>query len=66
MSGGGGKYLYALNIQTVEELWKFKTGVEIQASPVIVDGVVYFLSGDGYFYAVRISSTMLHDRTGYQ
>lgn len=32
--------------------WKFQTGGPVRSSPVVVDGVVYFGSNDGYFYAL--------------
>ena len=34
-------------------LWQFKTGGPIQASPVIVDGIVYIGSTDGKLYALN-------------
>ncbi|KAH6830292.1 hypothetical protein C2S53_000261 [Perilla frutescens var. hirtella] len=33
--------------------WKFYTGKDITATPAVCDGIVYFLSWNGYLYAVR-------------
>jgi len=32
--------------------WKFKTGGEVRSSPVLVDGIIYIGSYDGYVYAI--------------
>ena len=32
--------------------WRYKAGGAVRSSPAVVDGVVYFGSGDGYLYAV--------------
>jgi hypothetical protein len=44
-------YLYALDSQTGQEIWNFKT-VGAVFDTTVGDGVVYFVSGDGYLYAV--------------
>jgi eukaryotic-like serine/threonine-protein kinase len=44
--------LYAADTKTQQHLWQFQTGAEIESSPVILDGVVYFGSDDGYLYAL--------------
>jgi outer membrane protein assembly factor BamB len=41
-----------VDIQTGREKWRFKTGWEVWSPPAVADGVVYFGSQDGYFYAV--------------
>ena len=49
--GGDDGCLYALDIQTGQEEWKFMAGEDLfssVSSPVISDGVVYFGSFDGY------------------
>jgi eukaryotic-like serine/threonine-protein kinase len=47
-------YLYALDAQTGQELWNFKTGGNIVSSPVVdANGIVYFGSLDGYLYALH-------------
>src|ERR671927_117587 len=50
--GSDDSYLYALNAQTGELKWKFKTGDVVYSSPSITAGVVYFGSHYGYLYAV--------------
>ena len=45
--------LYALDVETGQEKWRFKTGGPVASSPAIAGGVVYFSSLDGYLYAVR-------------
>ena len=54
-------YLYAVDIQSGQEKWKFKTGTDLAkalpdawtlSSPAISDGMVYFGSWDGYLYAL--------------
>src|SRR5919199_368542 len=50
--GSDDSYLYALNVQTGELKWKFKTGDVVYSSPSVVAGVVYFGSHDGNLYAV--------------
>ena len=37
-------------------LWQFATGKPVISSPVVVDGVIYFGSQDGYVYALEASS----------
>ena len=46
-------YIYALDAQTGQEKWKFKTlGFPVTSSPAISDGVVYFSSDDTYLHAL--------------
>ena len=45
-------YLYALNTDTGELLWHYRTGDAIFASPVVADGVVYVASTDNTIYAL--------------
>ncbi|HPL05588.1 MAG TPA: PQQ-binding-like beta-propeller repeat protein, partial [Bacteroidales bacterium] len=45
--------LYAVDIKTGQEKWKFKTKYWVLSSPAIADGVVYFGSFDGNLYAVK-------------
>ena len=52
--GSNDKHLYAVDIETGEEKWKFETGAAVSSSPSLVDGVVYFGSADGHIYAVDI------------
>ncbi|MBN1573600.1 MAG: PQQ-binding-like beta-propeller repeat protein, partial [Deltaproteobacteria bacterium] len=39
--------------KTGQEKWRFKTSIGVYSSPCVVDGVVYFGSGDGFLYAVK-------------
>src|SRR3954468_6146799 len=50
--GSDDSYLYALNAQSGELKWRFKTGDVVYSSPTIVNGVVYVGSHDGHLYAV--------------
>jgi outer membrane protein assembly factor BamB len=51
--GSGDCHLYAIDSQTGSELWRFETQGAVIGSPIVADGTIYFLSGDGNFYAVR-------------
>ncbi len=48
--------LYAVDIKTGQEKWRFKTGDPVYSSPAITDGVVYFGSLDSNLYAVDIKT----------
>ncbi len=45
--------LYALNAKTGAKLWSYTTRGGIGSSPTVVDGIVYFGSGDGNVYALN-------------
>src|ERR1041384_254439 len=66
--GSDDSYLYALNAQTGELKWKFKTGDVVYSSPAVVAGVIYFGSHDGYLYAVNAEagSERWRFKTGYR
>ena len=52
-------YLYAVDIQSGRQKWKFQTAGDMWStglSPAISDGVVYFGSPDGYLYALDSQS----------
>ena len=59
LNGGDGK-LYCLNKMTARVIWSFSTGGEKKydfadyhhSTPLLLDNVLYFGSGDGAFYAV--------------
>ena len=40
----------------VEELWSFDAGGDVESSPAVVGGKVYFGSGDGSVYAVDVQT----------
>ena len=53
MGGGASRKLYAVDVQTGEELWSFETEDTVYSTPVVADGVVYVGSLDGYLYALN-------------
>jgi eukaryotic-like serine/threonine-protein kinase len=52
----GSGILFALDTHSGSKLWSFQTGREINSSPVVVNGVVYFGSLDGRLYAFYLES----------
>lgn len=44
--------MYAVDLLTGEELWKWETDGRIRSSPAIADGAIFFGSFDGLLYAV--------------
>lgn len=52
-SGFPGCYLYAFNASTGAELWHMSTTSSIQATPTIMDGVVYAGAINGTIYALN-------------
>jgi outer membrane protein assembly factor BamB len=46
--------VYALDVNTGDLKWKFKTGHRVWATPLIVGGTVYIGSMDRHFYALRL------------
>jgi outer membrane protein assembly factor BamB len=49
--GSEDNYLYALDAESGQEKWKFRTEDWVLSSPAIANGLVYFGSEDGYLYA---------------
>ncbi|MFH0826204.1 MAG: PQQ-binding-like beta-propeller repeat protein [Pseudomonadota bacterium] len=45
-------HLYAVNLETGEEIWRFKTKGPVHACPALTDGSLCFGSGDNYLYCV--------------
>jgi eukaryotic-like serine/threonine-protein kinase len=76
--GSGDGHLYALDAESGQLRWKFKTGDVVHASPAYADGVVYFGSWDSYFYAVDAKTgaqkwrfhggedDVIHNQVGFQ
>jgi FOG: WD40-like repeat len=76
--GSGDGNLYALESDTCDLRWKFKTGDVVHASPALADGVLFFGSWDSYFYAVDAATgkekwrfhggedPMMHNQVGFQ
>jgi outer membrane protein assembly factor BamB len=50
--GSGDNHVYALDAQSGELKWKFKTGDVVHASPAVSGGVVYIGSWDRNLYAL--------------
>jgi eukaryotic-like serine/threonine-protein kinase len=48
--------LFAVDLATGKERWRFKTGGEATNSLVVVDGVAYFGSGDCHVYAIDVNT----------
>lgn len=46
----GDKYLYAVNANTGQEIWKLEHGEE---APTFVNGVMFLVSMDGCLYALE-------------
>jgi outer membrane protein assembly factor BamB len=51
--GSWDNYLYAVDVKTGQEKWKFKTDGEVFTSPAVADGIVFFGSKDNYLYALE-------------
>ncbi len=76
--GSGDGNLYALDANSGELRWKFKTGDVVHSSPALVDGVLFFGSWDSYFYAVDAATgkekwryhsgedPLIHNQVGFQ
>ncbi len=54
--GSSDKSVYALDLHTGEELWRFETGGAVNSSPSVAENAVYFGSGDRHFYAVNLTT----------
>ena len=50
--GSFDSYMYALNIDTGELLWHYRTGDAIFSSAAVTDGVIYVASTDNTIYAL--------------
>lgn len=51
--GDGAGYLYALQANTGELIWKFKTGKRVVSCPTVIENKAVFGSIDGYLYCVE-------------
>jgi len=58
-TGSNGEYLYALDAETGQERWKFRTPFGVTPSPAVSDGLVYFGTDGGYLYALDAASGQL-------
>jgi outer membrane protein assembly factor BamB len=76
--GSGDGNVYALDANSGELRWKFKTGDVVHASPAFADGVVFVGSWDSYFYAIDAKNgkekwrfhggedPLIHNQVGFQ
>ena len=76
--GSGDGNVYAVDIATGEQRWKFKTGDVVHSSPAFANGVLFFGSWDSYFYAVDAATgkekwrfhggedPLIHNQVGFQ
>lgn len=76
--GSGDGNLYALDANSGDLKWKFKTGDVVHASPAYADGVLYVGSWDSFFYAVDAATgkekwrfhggedPLIHNQVGFQ
>lgn len=46
-------FVFALNAKTGQEIWKFRADSSIVSEVVVIDGVAYFCSKEGYLYALQ-------------
>jgi outer membrane protein assembly factor BamB len=44
-------FFYALDIETGDLLWSFRTESSVSSGPAVVDGMIYMTSWDGSLYA---------------
>jgi len=76
--GSGDGNLYALDANSGQLRWKFKTGDVVHASPAFADDTLFFGSWDSYFYAVNAATgkekwrfhggedALIHNQVGFQ
>ncbi len=76
--GSGDGNLYAVDVASGEQRWKFQTGDVVHASPAYANGVLFFGSWDSYFYAVDAATGQekwrfhggedpaIHNQVGFQ
>ena len=51
--GSGDGFLYCLDENSGNVLWKFKTGGAVTSSPAISNNKIYFASKDGFLYCIK-------------
>lgn len=54
--GGRDKMVHAIDQETGESLWTFRTGARVESSPVVAGSRVYIGSSDGRFYVLDLDS----------
>lgn len=50
--GSSDHHIYAVDAETGELIWKFKTGNVVHSDPIVDEGIVYTGSFDGFMYAL--------------
>lgn len=53
--GAGDGSVYALELATGQEVWRFDTEGRIRSTPAIADGIVFVGSADGFVYALGLA-----------
>jgi len=54
--GGNDGHLYAIDIETSEEKWEFRTRWEVYSSPAIADGILFFGNCSLHLFALDIQT----------
>ncbi len=57
--GGGDGTVYALDLQSGEERWRFSTDMRIRSTPAISEGVVYIGGSDGIVYSLGLENGLV-------
>jgi outer membrane protein assembly factor BamB len=68
LMGGIDGVVYALDLTTGAELWRFTTGGRIRSTPAVADGSVFVGSSDGAVYALDLadgSQRWRHETDGF-
>src|SRR3989338_4731470 len=52
-------HIYALDAETGEMIWKFKTGGPAMSAPLVHNGRIYFGSNDNHFYCLDLSGNLI-------
>ena len=56
---GSDSFVYGIKRESGQQVWKFKTGSYIDASPAIAGGKAVVASDDGVLYVIDVSSGAL-------
>jgi outer membrane protein assembly factor BamB len=55
-AGSGDGHVYAIDMASGDERWRFETGGAVCSSPAIAGGTLYVGSADGFLYALNVVS----------
>ncbi|MBI4876956.1 MAG: PQQ-binding-like beta-propeller repeat protein [Acidobacteria bacterium] len=60
-AGGPNRFVYAVDSETGQEIWRFETSGQVSGTPIVAEGRVYFgqQGGDKNFYAVDAANGRL-------